>query len=670
MARISRYTPWLTPRPQLEAMFVAREPMLDDLVGRIKQAAASESRNHTLIVGPRGAGKTHLVALAYYRARDLAEAGAKLQPARLPEDPWKIGSYQDLLQAVAQAIGADSSGDADTLEHRLAQAAAAGGPIVVFLENLDEVFRQLGADGQKKLRSFLQTTQALLLIATTPALDRSITVQSSPFYGYFSTLTLAPFTVDQAREMLLRLARARGDERLEQALGTELARRRLEAIKHLAGSQPRLWATFSEPLAPESFNRMADLLFETFDDLTPYYQDRLRSLKGRQRRVIAELSSVNRPLHVQDLAGRLGLPEKPVASRIAELKDLGWVTKVTTPWDDLLDGRRSYYELAEPLAALAFQMKDAWGEPIKLIIDFLCVWYDPDDLAGTRPSDSGPYMLEAASAFDGDQTLSVARRLSRLPDCRVDDVALLGQVDDALAALEDGDAEPIMALPASVRAALAIRCENESIEALRLEIHGDVQEEMGWVPREPESSQWVERARRLSTTSGTQETHRNLIRWLARSGQTDEALALADANPEPSSLIAIAEGRVQAGRYSDAVQVLERAVAEAARVVGENHPHTLTSRNNLADAYQSAGRLDEAIPLFEAVVADSVRVLGEDHPDTLTSRNNLAGAYRSAGRLDEAIPLYEETLAARERVLGPDHPDTVATRDRLRALVA
>jgi hypothetical protein len=39
-------------------------------------------------------------------------------------------------------------------------------------------------------------------------------------------------------------------------------------------------------------------------------------------------------------------------------------------------------------------------------------------------------------------------------------------------------------------------------------------------------------------------------------------------------------------------------------------------------------------------------VLGPDHPDTLTSRNNLAYAYQSAGNLAEAIPLYHDTLAA------------------------
>ena len=91
-------------------------------------------------------------------------------------------------------------------------------------------------------------------------------------------------------------------------------------------------------------------------------------------------------------------------------------------------------------------------------------------------------------------------------------------------------------------------------------------------------------------------------------------------------------------------------------MLGADHPATLTSRNNLADAYQEAGRLEQAIPLHEQTLADSERVLGADHPATLTSRNNLASAYQSAGRLEQAIGLHEQTLADRQRVLGADHP--------------
>jgi hypothetical protein len=59
------------------------------------------------------------------------------------------------------------------------------------------------------------------------------------------------------------------------------------------------------------------------------------------------------------------------------------------------------------------------------------------------------------------------------------------------------------------------------------------------------------------------------------------------------------------------------------------------------------------------------RILGPDHPDTLGSRNNLADAYRVAGRTAEAITMQKQTLAVQERVLGPDHPDTLASRGTL-----
>ncbi|MFG3419987.1 FxSxx-COOH system tetratricopeptide repeat protein, partial [Micromonospora sp. NPDC048063] len=122
-----------------------------------------------------------------------------------------------------------------------------------------------------------------------------------------------------------------------------------------------------------------------------------------------------------------------------------------------------------------------------------------------------------------------------------------------------------------------------------------------------------------------------------------------------------------AGRLGEAIPLYEAILAARERVLGEKHPDTLMSRNNLATAYDFAGRLGEAIPLLEATLAAREQVLGEKHPDTLTSRNNLAAAYDSAGRLGEAIPLLEATLAAREQVLGEKHPSTLTSRNNLAA---
>ena len=88
-------------------------------------------------------------------------------------------------------------------------------------------------------------------------------------------------------------------------------------------------------------------------------------------------------------------------------------------------------------------------------------------------------------------------------------------------------------------------------------------------------------------------------------------------------------------------------------------------------AYQDAGRTAEALTLHERTLADRERLLGADHPSTLTSRNNLAMAYRAAGRTAEAVPLLERTLADCERLAGgrpPEHESRA--RQNLAALTA
>ena len=116
---------------------------------------------------------------------------------------------------------------------------------------------------------------------------------------------------------------------------------------------------------------------------------------------------------------------------------------------------------------------------------------------------------------------------------------------------------------------------------------------------------------------------------------------------------------------TQAVGLGEKLVPDLERVLGDSHPETLMSRNNLAVAYLEAGRAGDAIALHERTLADRARLLGESHPETLASRNNLATTYLAAGRAEDAIPLFELSLTGFEQVLGTDHPSTVTVRKNL-----
>jgi len=122
------------------------------------------------------------------------------------------------------------------------------------------------------------------------------------------------------------------------------------------------------------------------------------------------------------------------------------------------------------------------------------------------------------------------------------------------------------------------------------------------------------------------------------------------------------------GRYEHAEPQLEKALEIRKRVLGDDHPDTLRSMNNLAFLYMRQGRYAEAEPIFRKALASQRRVLGDDHPDTLLSMNNLAWQYYRQGRFAEAEPLYLEALEKRRRVLGDDHPDTLMSMSDLGTL--
>ncbi len=537
---------------------------------------------------------------------------------------------------------------------------------MVLAENLDQILDALGDVGQQKLRNLLQTEPGILVIASTTRLDRSLSSHAAPFFGFFDTIRLDRFSPEEAREMLIKLAREANNSELVKRLSDNESLARIHTIAHLAGGQPRLWALLGSALTVEDLRDLTTLLLNRFDDLTPYYQEQLARLSPMQRLIVAELASADRPLPVKDLAERIGYDQRSTAKAVSDLTERGWLKPTSTIFSALLDRRRTYYDLAEPLARLAFQIKDSRGEPLPLIVDFLTNWFEVEQLQTFTEND---YCMVALSRMEDDEVSSLARRLTSLPTSRVKSLDLLGKVEDALAAVAAGDAEPVMALPSSLRQAIELRAQDETgLIPVRLTLLGDALREVGNVPHDATNAAWIARAERLDIEAQSPESRLMLVRWFASSWHFDDAeAALSTITSDLEHMqgaAAITKAYVSAGRLSEAIALLEQVITDCV-LLGEDHPITLSIRNNLAGAYESAGRLTEAITLYEQVLTDRIRVLGEDHPDTLTSRNNLAGACESAGRLTEAITLYEQVLPDSIRVLGEDHPHTLTSRNNL-----
>lgn len=196
---IWRFTPSRTDPALLEAIFVQREALLDNVLERIHESATTGSKHQILLIGPRGFGKTHFVSLLRHRVKQNPTLRGKLRIAWLNEDATTT-SFVQLLMRMYRALIATYPGEFSPeilenlselppteIERELKVAlieALADKTMLLIVENLDALFNDLGDSGQKKWRSFLQEQPITCTVATTQKLFAGVSRRESPFFGF------------------------------------------------------------------------------------------------------------------------------------------------------------------------------------------------------------------------------------------------------------------------------------------------------------------------------------------------------------------------------------------------------------------------------------------------------------------------------------------------------
>jgi len=101
------------------------------------------------------------------------------------------------------------------------------------------------------------------------------------------------------------------------------------------------------------------------------------------------------------------------------------------------------------------------------------------------------------------------------------------------------------------------------------------------------------------------------------------------------------------------------------KVLGSQHPDTITTLDNLATLYTAQRRYLEAEMLYRRTVAAWGKILGPEHPEVATNLNNLAMLYYAQANYRDAEPLFQRALAIREKALGPEHLDVAISLNNL-----
>ncbi len=399
---ISAYTPSNTDPETRERIFVQRHQLLRKTVRWCEESMLTGDKHHVLFIGPRGCGKTHLVSMIHDRVSKNPKLTDKMRIAWLGEDTVFTGLIDLVLEIADELVkaypdefafdyrtNARSLSPNDAAEQILGEIVNRLGDrsILLIMENLDRAMRGLGDLGQKKWRAFLQEQGRVATVATSQQLFEDVSSRDAAFYGFFEIIHLEPLSVEDARELMEKVARENDKLDLVQFLTTAEGRYRVRALRHLAGGNHRMYVMLSEFLSKESLDGLVECFEELADELTPYFQERVGSLSPQQGRIVQTLCGAEGAMTVKEVAEETFIAERNVSKQLGELKQKGYVRSEKR-------GKESYYDMAEPLMRLCLEVKKQRGEPLKLVAAFLRVWYSDSSFERNSESSCGLRSLE------------------------------------------------------------------------------------------------------------------------------------------------------------------------------------------------------------------------------------------------------------------------------------
>jgi hypothetical protein len=715
------FTPSREDPARLEARTVGRYDLLHALGLALHQAASTGNRPHTLLVGPRGSGKSHVLEVAINRAEHDETIASKVVFARLPEDAVGIATVSDVLFEVLLALDAPpgtidiarvarKAADNSGLQ-RLIHGHIADRCLVLVIENLQLVMEHIGKAGQSDLRAWVESSGEVVVVASAPLLFHAVQSRTAPWFGSFAIEHLTSLSVDEGAALVDNIAQETGDVALAEFLKTADGQTRLEVVHHLAGGSPRIWTIFAACVSVALLDDLVPAVEELLEELVPYYQQRLWELPPTEQKLLDTLARNASSATVSGLSELSGVDSGTAATVLGRLAKSGWVTprKISG-----LDQRETWYELREPLLRHHLQYRDNRGEELRLIVSILQAWFGHNErrqlllkaplgstragyLAASIASEPGRRFDSSYAANSADELATTGRLWA---SGKTEDIGTreAGEILQLVVAVGGREVEPTLThvstvTESAVRAAAAAADDQSLDERISAGLDAAVASLSGHTAAVTEliATCWNGETNAPSATDRltalvsafTADIPRRLqlaIRHerahsLGKAGRIENAITeYADVITDQTSTLSATHPDTlrsrhnhasllgEAGRIDDAITELSDVITDCTHTLGLTHPDTLRSRHNHAHWLGQAGRIDDAITELSDVVTDSTTTLGATHPDTLRSRHNHASLLGEVGRIDDAITELSDVVTDSTTTLGATHPDTLRIR--------
>ena len=355
------YNPAQLSAEELKSSFVARGESLDELLALLREQAPGRPCQHVLLVGPRGMGKTTLGLRFLQAVREAPDLAAAWQPVPFDEESYEVTDLGEFwltaLRHLSRATGeerwvnrADELARAERDPARRESYALAslldfceghGQRIILFVENLDLIFAQIGDEREiHALRAALIGHPELLLVGSANAVFDALRDQDAPFYEFFLHIKLSGLGPDACRAVFARFLEPDSSRSVADALATE--RGRIETIRTLTGGNPRLLTLAAEILMDSPLGSAFEDLERLIDEQTPYFKAMIEALPVQARKVFHFLAGEWTPQRARDIAAGVNLAVSHTSSQLRQLAAKGYVREARVEGE-----ARARYEVAD-----------------------------------------------------------------------------------------------------------------------------------------------------------------------------------------------------------------------------------------------------------------------------------------------------------------------------------
>ena len=385
------------PEAEIKATFVAREPLLNDLVNLVANQSQGAGVQHVILVAPRGMGKTTLLLMVQFAIADRG-LDAQWQSVRFPEESYAITDLADFwletlrhLSVAIEQPAIDEQADALLAQYRnpkdLEEAALAqlkqwsrenGKRILLLVDNFDQILEQIRDErDEAALRNVLMNDGTFMLIGAAPAHFHEITNYGNALYNFFKIYSLEDLKFEEILELLRQRAAADNVPDYEEVLRANATK--LKVLRYFTGGNPRLILMLYRVVSQSQVGEVREALEKLLDEVTPFYKAKIDSLPPQQRKILDHIARVsaqtNEGLTPGEIAEATRISAQAASTQLKRLSDLGYVRAAN------LRGRNSYYALSEPLYAIWHQMRFGRGPQKRVgwLVNFLKQWYSDEE---------------------------------------------------------------------------------------------------------------------------------------------------------------------------------------------------------------------------------------------------------------------------------------------------